>query len=38
MGGGRYVTVVRKSLILIVDKEDVLGFKIGMNEIEVMEN
>ena len=38
MGGRRDGSVVGKGLVGVADQEDVLGLKVGMNEVEVMEN
>lgn len=38
VGGRGDGTVVGESLVCAADKEDVFGFEIGVNEVEVMED
>ena len=36
-GTARYVPVVRKCLIVVIQEQDVLGFQVGMDQVEVVE-
>lgn len=38
VGGGRDGTVVGKRLVGVADEEDVFGLKVGMDEVEVVED
>lgn len=36
--GGRDVSVVGEGLVVVVDKEDVFGFQVGVDEVEIVED
>jgi len=36
--GRRYVSVIRKCLILAINEEDVFGFEVGMDKVKIVEN
>jgi hypothetical protein len=38
MGGGRYISIVRKCLILTVDEEDIFWLEIGVDKVEIVED
>lgn len=38
VGGGRDGTVVCEGLVSIADEENIFGFKVGMDEVEVVED
>ena len=38
MGGGRYISIVRKCLVLAIDEEDIFRLEIGVDKDEIVED
>jgi len=38
VGGGRYISIVRKCLVLAIDEEDIFRLEIGVDKVEIVED